>query len=79
MLDQPKLDAKLLDNPYLLDMFSRDRHFDKLVELHRGEESALAGGIRRPSRHGCVASTESSLPRTSIGPWITPRTVELPS
>nr|GLK33481.1 hypothetical protein GCM10017611_03230 [Rhodococcus wratislaviensis] len=45
MLDQPKLDAKLLANPDLLDRFSQDSHFDKLVELHRGEESVLAGGI----------------------------------
>lgn len=45
MLDQPMLDAKLLDNPDLLDMFSRDDHFTRLVELHRAEESALTGGI----------------------------------
>lgn len=45
MIDQPKLDAKLLNNPDLLDMFSRDNHFDELVKLHRAEESALTGGV----------------------------------
>jgi hypothetical protein len=44
MIDQPRLDAKLLANPDLLDMFSRDSHFDELVKLHRAEESALTGG-----------------------------------
>jgi hypothetical protein len=45
MIDQPALDAKLLDNPDLLDMFSRDSHFESLVKIHRAEESVLDGGV----------------------------------
>lgn len=45
MIDQPQLDAMLLANPDLLAMFSQDSHFDRLVELHRAEESVLASGI----------------------------------
>lgn len=45
MIDQPKLDSMLLDNPDLLDRFSRDDYFTKLVELHKAELSALTGGI----------------------------------
>lgn len=45
MIDQPGLDAMLLANPDLLDMFSQDSHFDRLVELHRAGESVLASGI----------------------------------
>lgn len=45
ILDQPKLDAKLMRRPDLLAKLSRDDHFTKLVTLHRAEQSVLTGGV----------------------------------
>lgn len=45
IIDQPKLDAKLMRRPDLLGRLSRDDHFTKLVTLHQAEQSALSGGI----------------------------------
>ncbi len=45
MIDQPELDFMLLAEPDLLARMSRDDHFTKLVQLHREEDSALAGGM----------------------------------
>jgi len=69
IIDQPKLDAKLMSHSDLLGRLSRDDHFTKLVTLHRAEESVLADGFddlgsRLHALNGVVAELD---PHWTIG------------